>query len=201
MRIIGLTGGIATGKSTVSAILRELGAAVIDADELARQVVEPASTVLSEIDRRFPGVVGDDGRLDRTRLAERIFSNPEDRAALDALLHPRIQKLFVEKTAALAQQGEQLVIYDAALLIENSLHEKMDGVILVTAPRETQITRLRERNGLTRAQAEARLSSQMPLEEKLRFARWSIDNSADLATTRAQVDQVWRSIRLDGANR
>jgi dephospho-CoA kinase len=77
----------------------------------------------------------------------------------------------------------------------------MDGVILVTAPRETQITRLRERNGLTRAQAEARLSSQMPLEEKLRFARWSIDNSADLATTRAQVDQVWRSIRLDGANR
>jgi dephospho-CoA kinase len=204
MRIIGLTGGIATGKSTVSAILRELGAAVIDADELARQVVEPASTVLSEIDRRFPGVVGDDGRLDRTRLAERIFSNPEDRAALDALLHPRIQKLFVEKTAALAQQGEQLVIYDAALLIENSLHEKMDGVILVTAPRETQITRLRERNGLTRAQAEARLSSQMPLGEKLRFARWTIDNSGDLITTRAQVDHVWRSIRPDkagGANR
>src|ERR1700687_694427 len=199
MRIIGLTGGIATGKRTVSAILRELGPAVIDADELARQVVEPGSTVLSEIDRRFPGVVGDDGRLDRTRLAERIFSNPEDRAALNALLHPRIQKLFVEKTAALAQQGEQLVIYDAALLIENGLHEKMDGVILVTAPRETQITRLAERNGLTRAQAEARLSSQMPLGEKLRFARWTIDNSGDLIATRAQVDQVWRSIRLDRA--
>ncbi len=204
MRIIGLTGGIATGKSTVSAILRELGAAVIDADELARQVVEPGSTALSEIDSRFPGVVGDDGRLDRTSLAERIFSNPEERAALNALLHPRIQKLFVEKTAALAQQGEQRVIYDAALLIENGLHEKMDGVILVTAPRETQITRLQERNGLTRAQAEARLSSQMPLGEKSRFARWTIDNSGDLITTRAQVDQVWRSIRLDragGANR
>jgi dephospho-CoA kinase len=204
MRIVGLTGGIATGKSTVSTMLRELGAEVIDADEIARQVVEPGSTVLADIERRFPGVVSDDGRLDRAKLAERVFGNPEDRAALNALLHPRIQQVFVEKTAALALQGEQLVVYDAALLIENGLHEKMDGVILVTAPRETQITRLRERNGLTRAQAEARLSSQMPLEEKLRFARWSIDNSADLGTTRAQVDQVWRSIRPDrtaGANR
>jgi len=204
MRVIGLTGGIATGKSTVSAILRDLGAALIDADEIARQVVEPGSAVLPEIERRFPGVVGKDGRLDRTTLAERIFGNPEDRAALNALLHPRIQQAFVEKTAALAEQGEQLVIYDAALLIENGLHEKMDGVILVTAPRETQITRLRERNGLTAAQAEARLSSQMPLGEKLRFADWLIDNSGDLATTRAQVEQLWSSIRLDragGANR
>lgn len=204
MRVIGLTGGIATGKSTVSAILRDLGAALIDADEIARQVVEPGAGVLPEIERRFPGVVGKDGRLDRTKLAERIFGNPEDRAALNALLHPQIQQAFVEKTAALADQGEQLVIYDAALLIENGLHEKMDGVILVTAPRETQITRLRERNGLTAAQAEARLSSQMPLGEKLRFADWIIDNSGDLATTRAQVEQLWRSIRLDrtgGANR
>jgi dephospho-CoA kinase len=195
MRIFGLTGGIATGKSTVSAMFRALGAEVIDADELAREVVEPGTAALSEIDRRFPGMIAPDGRLDRAKLAGRIFAAPDDRTALNAIVHPRIQQAFIEKAAALARQGVSQIIYDAALLIENRLHEKMDGVILVSAPRETQIARLRERNGLTREQAEARLSSQMPLEEKARFARWIIDNSGDLAATRAKVKEIWNLIQ------
>jgi dephospho-CoA kinase len=197
MRIIGLTGGIATGKSTVSAMLRQLGAHVIDADEIARQVVEPQSEALAEIGRRFAGVIAPDGRLDRAKLASRIFTSPDDRAALNAIMHPLIQQAFLDEARDLTQRGVRVAIFDAALLIEKGLHEKMNGVILVTAPRETQIARLRERNGLTREEAEARLASQMPLEEKARSAQWIIDNSADLEATRAQVRKLWDSIQDD----
>jgi len=195
MRVIGLTGGIATGKSTVSAMLRELGAAVIDADQIAREVVEPGAAAFRDIARRFPEVIRPDRRLNRAQLADRIFASAEDRAALNAIVHPRIHQVFTKKLAALERKGVELAIYDAALLIENGLHEALDGVILVTAPSETQIARLRERNGFTRQQAEARLASQMPLEQKARLAKWTIDNSGDLAATRAQVTQLWHSIQ------
>ena len=195
MRVIGLTGGIATGKSTVSAMLRELGAAVIDADQIAREVVEPGTAGFRDVARRFPEVIGPDRRLNRAQLADRIFASAEDRAALNAIVHPRIHQVFTKKLAALERKGVELAIYDAALLIENGLHEALDGVILVTAPSETQIARLRERNGFTRQQAEARLASQMPLEQKARLANWTIDNSGDLAATRAQVTQLWNSIQ------
>jgi dephospho-CoA kinase len=195
MRVIGLTGGIATGKSTVSAMLRELGAEVIDADQIAREVVEPGSAAFRDIAQRFPEAIEADGRLNRAQLAERIFASAQDRAALNAIVHPRIHQVFTDKLAALARKGVELAIYDAALLIENGLHQGLDGVILVSAPRETQIARLRDRNRLTRQQAEARLASQMPLEQKARLAQWTIDNSGDLVATRAQVTQIWSSIR------
>ena len=195
MRIIGLTGGIASGKSTVSAMLRQMGAQVIDADEIARQVVEPGSPALAEISRRFPGVIGPDGRLDRAQLADRIFANPADRAALNAIVHPRVHRAFLEKTRALAEAGTEAVIYDAALLIENELHRQMDGVILVTATPEIQVARLTARNHLSRDQAQARLASQMPISQKAPFARWIIDNSGDLANTRAQAVKVWNEIQ------
>lgn len=195
MRLLGLTGGIASGKSTVSGFLRELGAAVLDADEIAREVVEPGTPALEDIARRFPGVLGPDGRLDRTRLGERIFQSSQERTALNAIVHPRIQQAVLEKTQALAEQGVSLVIYDAPLLIENRLHEALDGVILVEIPPELQIARLMARNALTRAQAEERLAAQMPLAEKRRHATWIIDNSGDVAKTREQVEALWRSIR------
>lgn len=197
MRIIGLTGGMATGKSTVSAMLRELGAAVIDADEIAREVVVPSSPAYLDIQQRFPDVIGPDGRLDRAKLAGVIFSSASERAALNAIIHPRIHQAFLEKKGALAKRGVPVAIYDAALLIENGLQHQMDGVILVTAPRELQIARLRQRNGLTQDESEARLSSQMPLSEKERFASWIIDNSGDLPSLRSQVGKVWRSIQSD----
>ena len=195
MRIIGLTGGIATGKSAVSAMLRDLGTAVIDADEIAREVVVPGSPAFLDIQGRFPDAIGPDGRLDRAKLAAVIFGNAQERAALNAIIHPRIHQAFLEKKATLAKRGVPLAIYDAALLIENDLQYEMDGVILVTAPREVQIARLKQRNGLTRDEAKARLSSQMPLSEKKRFASWIIDNSGDLSSLRAQVAKVWKSIQ------
>lgn len=195
MRIIGLTGGIASGKSTVSAMLRELGAHLLDADVIAREVVEPGTPGLEDVGRRFPGVIGPDGRLDRQALGARIFANPEERAALNALLHPRIQRAFLEKTQALAEGGAEVVVYDAPLLIENRLHDWMNGVILVYVPREVQVRRLMARNGLDRAQAEERLAAQLPLDDKRQHATWIVDNSEELARTRAQVEDVWRSIQ------
>lgn len=190
MKLIGLTGGIATGKSTVSAMFREAGLPVIDADELAREVVEPGQPALADIAVRFPGVLTPDGRLDRAKLGARIFSDPAERAALAAITHPRIQALAMERTSALAASGVPVAIYDAALLIENKLHEGMDGVILVTCPPEVQLARLRSRNALTEADAKARIASQMPVEQKRPFATWVIDNGGTLEDTRAQVEKV-----------
>ncbi len=198
MRTIGLTGGIASGKSTVSQMLSEMGAQVIDADALAREVVEPGTPALKEISRRFPGVVDADGRLDRAKLADRIFGQEQERLALNAIVHPRVQEAYLNKAHALAKQGTEVIIYDAALLLENGLDRKMDGVILVTVPREVQISRLIARNGLTgltRGEAEARIASQMPLKEKAKRATWLVDNSGDLAATRARIAAIWDEIR------
>ncbi|HYV44395.1 MAG TPA: dephospho-CoA kinase [Myxococcaceae bacterium] len=194
MKRIGLTGGIASGKSTVSGILRALGADVIDADSLARDVVEPGTPGLAEVTRRFPGVLGADGRLDRAKLAARIFFDPAERAALNAILHPLIQAEFLRRTGELEAQGRPLVIYDAALLIENGLHRKMDAVVVVDAPEEVQRRRLMERNGLTREEADARLASQMPLREKVPLATWVVDNGGPPEATRAQVERIYREL-------
>ncbi len=198
MRLYGLTGGIASGKSTVSRMLRELGAHVLDADAIAREVVEPGTPGLAEVAARFPGVLGPDGRLDRARLGARVFADPAERAALNALLHPRIGAAFLQKTQALAEQGVERVLYDAPLLIENGLHAGMDGVLLVWVPRELQKQRLMARDGLDAQAAEARLAAQLPLEEKRRHATWIVDNTGDLISTRAQVEEVWRAMLARG---
>jgi dephospho-CoA kinase len=196
--LYGLTGGIASGKSTVSRMLRELGAHVLDADAIAREVVEPGTPGLAEVAARFPGVVGPDGRLDRVKLGARVFGDPAERAALNALLHPRIGAAFLQKTQALAKQGVERVLYDAPLLIENGLHAGMDGVLLVWVPRELQKQRLMARDGLEAQAAEARLAAQLPLEEKRRHATWIVDNTGELASTRAQVEEVWRAMLARG---
>ncbi len=198
MYIYGLTGGIASGKSTVSGMLRELGARVLDADVIAREVVEPGTPGLKAVVERFPGVLGPDGRLDRAELGRRVFGDPQERAALNALLHPLIGQEFLRRTQSLAEQGVERVIYDAPLLIENRLHEAMEGVLLVWVPRELQKARLMARDGLDEAAAEARLASQLPLDEKRQYATWVVDNSGDLAATRAQVEAVWRAMLARG---
>jgi len=195
MKVFGLTGGIATGKSTVSSMFRDAGLPIIDADLLAREVVEPGTPALAEIAARFPGVIGADGRLDRKKLGERIFNDATERSALGAITHPRIRELALERTTALAQTGAPVVLYDAPLLIENRLHEGMNGVILVVCPEAVQLERLRTRDGLTDEQARARVASQMPLHEKRAHATWVIDNGGTLAQTRAQVAQVISQLR------
>ena len=195
MRIIRLTGGIASGKSTASAMLAQMGATVIDADALAREVVEPGSPALAEISRRFPGTVDADGRLDRAKLADRIFGQERERTALNAIVHPRVHEAFLKRAGELAKQGLEVILYDAALLFENDLDQIMDGVILIAVPPEVQISRLMERNGLTQREAEDRIAAQMPLEEKARRARWVVNNSGDLSATRARLTKIWDEIR------
>ncbi|WP_309897293.1 dephospho-CoA kinase [Archangium sp.] len=198
MKLHGLTGGIASGKSTVSRMLRELGAHVLDADVIAREVVEPGTPGLQAVAERFPGVLGPDGRLDRAKLGARVFGDPQERAALNALLHPLIGQQFMLRTQALAEQGVEHVLYDAPLLIENRLHLGMDGVVLVWVPREVQKARLMGRDGLDEAAAEARLAAQLPLDEKRQHATWVVDNSGELGTTRARVEEVWRAMLARG---
>jgi len=195
MRVIGLTGGIASGKSTVGQMLKDLGAAVIDADELARQVVEPGEPALAEIAQRFPGVLTPEGRLNRPLLGEKIFGAESERLALNAIVHPRIHQRFQEKIRALAASGVDLAVYDAALLIENKLHEKLNGLIVVLVPPEIQVSRLVARSGISNEEAERRVAAQLPLVEKARYATWIVDNSNDLRSTRDQVASVWQAIR------
>ena len=198
MNIYGLTGGIASGKSTVSRMLRELGAEVLDADVIAREVVEPGTPGLQAVAERFPGVLDASGRLDRAKLGARVFGDPKERAALNAILHPLIGQQFLLRTQELAERGLERVIYDAPLLIENRLHEAMNGVVLVWVPREVQKARLMGRDSLDEAAAEARLAAQLPLDEKRQHATWLVDNSGDLGTTRARVEEVWRAMLARG---
>lgn len=194
MLLYGLTGGIATGKSTVARRFVELGMPLLDADVIAREVVAKGQPALDEIARRFPGVVGADGTLDRAALGARIFADPAERAALDAITHPRIRQAVLEQSIKLAESGAPRALYDAPLLIENRLHEGLSGVVLVVAPRDVQRQRLMARNHLSAAEADARIDSQMPLDAKRPFATWIIDNAGDLEATRAQVDEVWRQM-------
>jgi dephospho-CoA kinase len=201
VRLIGLTGGIATGKSTVSRRLAELGFPVIDADVVAREVVAKGQPALDEIARRFPGVVSADGTLDRKALGARIFADAAERAALNAITHPRIQQAVLERSLALAEAGVPVAIYDSPLLIENRLHEGMQGVILVVAPPLAQRARLLARDGLSAEAADARIAAQLSLDEKRPFATWIIDNGGSLEDTLAQVDRLGEVLRqpLPGA--
>jgi dephospho-CoA kinase len=193
-RLFGLTGSIATGKSTVAQMLVKHGAALIDADLIAREVVEPGQDALREIDARFPGVVRADGSLDRALLGKRIFGSDTERLALNAITHPRIQARVQERSQALGRAGVPVVIYDAALLIENRLQGALEGVILVVAPAAVQRARLIARDHLEPAAAEARIASQMPQEEKRKFATWVIDNGGTLEETQRQVDALWETL-------
>jgi dephospho-CoA kinase len=186
----GLTGGIATGKSSVARQFRQAGLEVIDADAVAREVVEPGRPALAELAARFPGVLRPDGTLDRKALGERVFGDDAARAALNAITHPRIAQAVLEKTLELEARGVTRLVYEAPLLIENRLHEGMDGVVLVVAPPAVQLARLMARDGLTEAQARARIAAQLPLDEKRRHARWIIDNGGTPEATRAQAARV-----------
>ena len=198
MRVVGLTGGIASGKSTVTAMFRELGAQVIDADQVARDVVEPGTPGVEEVARRFPGVVDASGRLDRAELGRRVFADPAERRALEAIVHPRIREEVARRLEALARDGGEVALYDAALLIENGLQKGMDGVIVVWAPESLQRARLAARDGLDEAAVTARLRAQLPLADKRAHATWVVDNGGSLDETRAQVRRIWEEIQQSG---
>jgi len=140
-------------------------------------------------------VLTPEGRLNRPLLGEKIFGAESERLALNAIVHPRIHQLFLEKMRALAASGVDVAVYDAALLIENKLDQRMDGVIVVLVPPEVQVSRLVARSGISSEEAERRVAAQLPLAEKARYATWIVDNSNDLGSTRDQVARVCQAIR------
>lgn len=195
MRIIGLTGGIASGKSTVGRMLRARGICVVDADELAREAVAPGSPALERIRARFgDAVVARDGTLDRAALGAIVFTDAAARTALNAITHPEVARLAAERFARLAAEGRDLVVYEVPLLFENNLEALMDRTVLVACSAEQQLARVQARDGLDEAAARARIAAQMPLEEKRKRASVVIENDADLATLTDRVDAVWRAI-------
>ena len=191
VHVIGLTGGIASGKSTVANLLVERGAAVVDADQLARQVVEPGQPALAELVARFgAAILTPDGRLDRKRLAAIAFADPAARADLGRITHPRIGAASAAAIATWADAGAHVVIYEAALIVENRAHTTMAGLIVVAAPPEVQFARLALRDQLSPDDARARIAAQAPLADKLAAATWVIENTADLAALGREVDRV-----------
>jgi len=197
VRIWGLTGNIGSGKSTVGRMLSARGIPVVDADQVAREVVEPGRPALREIAARFPGALRPDGSLDRKALAARVFTDTAEREALNAIVHPRIAEEVATRMAALSASGEKVAVYEAALIVENDLHRGLDGLIVVTAPAEAQIARLRKREGMSEAEARARIASQLPAEEKARQATVVIDNSGSEAELAAAVDRLADRLRRE----
>ena len=198
-RVIGLTGGLASGKSAVAAILRELGAAVVSADAIARDIVEPGSEALREITEAFgEEMLGRDGRLDRARLAARIFADDEARARLNAITHPRIRTRMRVEVARLQQilPPPAVIILDIPLLLDTAPRDAFpfEGVIVVGVNEATQVDRLRRRDDLSAEEARQRLRAQRSLREKVLEADWLIDNSGTPEETRRQVEALWRKL-------
>ena len=193
MRLIGLTGGIATGKTTVAGMLRRRGADVIDADLLAREVVRPGSATLLEIVDTFGADVLDTHReLDRAALATRVFGDAALRKRLEDITHPPIRVLLAERVGTALAGPSPLVVADIPLLYEGNRTTALEGVLLVACAPDVQRARLMARDGLDIASAQQRIAAQMPLEEKRRRATWIIENNGSIAQTDEHVAHWWR---------
>lgn len=190
--LVGLTGGIASGKSTVSAIFKEMGCRVIDADLIAREVVEPGSPGLKLLVEAFGGdIIDAEGKLKRDYLGKLVFKDEGLRDKLNNILHPLIIKTIRERMAS--EKGKDtgsIIVVDAPLLIEAGLHREMDHVILVYVDEATQMNRLVARDKLSEEEASLRIKAQMPLAEKVRYAHFIIDNRNGRDSTRRQVEQL-----------
>ncbi|MFL6053721.1 MAG: dephospho-CoA kinase [Actinoallomurus sp.] len=194
MLSVGLTGGIGSGKSEVSRRLAEQGAVIVDADAVAREVVEPGTPGLAEVVAEFgDGVLRPDGALDRERLGSIVFADEERRARLNAIVHPRVG----ERMRELVEQAPRhaIVVYDVPLIAENGLAGMYDLVVVVDASVEEQVRRLTERRGMTEADARARIAAQATREERLEIADRVIDNSGTLEALAAQVDELWAELK------
>ena len=194
--LVGLTGGIATGKSTVSAMFSHLGARIVDADLLAREVVMPGQPTLAEIAREFgPEVLAPDGSLDRKRVGAIVFGDAQKRKRLEEITHPAIRVRQQRILSVYEEEAfEGIVIWDAALLIESSGAKGMDRVVVVATDPDVELARLVARDGSSEDEARRRIASQMPITEKVKVADYVIDNSGTRAETERQVREVYKAL-------
>lgn len=196
MKLVGLTGGIASGKSTVAKILQSLGAAIVNADDLAREVVEPGHEAWKEIVASFGAdILQSDQTLDRQKLRTLIFNQPEARKRLESIIHPRVRALAEERIRQYAAAGYPVVIYEVPLLFEGNLQEWLRPVILVACDVETQTARLQKRDHLTAADAEKHIAAQMSLKDKRRLADYVIENNGSLEDLERQTRQILEELK------
>jgi dephospho-CoA kinase len=198
MILVGLTGGVATGKSTVARMFKQQGAVVIDADELAHEVVKPGKPAWRQIVKTFgKAVLNPDRTLSRRELGSIVFRNPAKLRRLEQIIHPRVAREQARLARETARNNPNaVVIYDVPLLFEAGIDKRVDRTIVVTADRTTQIARLKKRNGLTRVEAIRRISSQMLLTKKIHQADYVLNGTLPLPALRGQVVQLLKSLRL-----
>ena len=193
MTRVGLTGGVASGKSTVAAILAEMGAVVIDADLLAREVVAPGTEGLAAVVEEFgPGVLGPDGGLDRPRLGALVFADPERRRALEAIIHPRVRARAAEIEAA--APDDAVVVHDIPLLAETGQAASFEAIVVVDVPVEVQVERMVSIRGTSEADARARIAAQADRAARLAVATYVVENTGSLDELRARVEDVYRHL-------
>jgi dephospho-CoA kinase len=193
--IVGLTGGIASGKSAAARVLSGLGVGIVDADQVAREVVEKGRDGLAAVVAAFGSeVLTADGALDREKVAKLVFREPEARKALQAITHPRIAIRSAEQIAALTATASPYVIYDAPLLVEVGAHRGLDALIVIAAERETQIARAVARDGMARDEAERRIAAQLPLADKVAVADYVVNNDGSFEALEEAVRATHRSI-------
>ena len=197
MLVVGLTGGICSGKSTVAAMFERLGAVVIDADRVAHELQVPGQPLFEAILSAFGRqIVGEDGRIDRRRLGAIVFSDPKARARLEEILHPAIVEECERRIQHARASGAAVCLLEAALLIESGRHARFDRMVLVEASEAVQLERLMARMGLSREEAMQRIRSQVPLEEKRHHAKFVIENGGSLKETERQVRAVWEQLQV-----
>ena len=197
MIVIGLTGGIASGKSAVSQMLSELGAVVIDADKVGHEAFRPHSDAWREVVSAFgSGILGQNEEIDRGKLADIVFNDPKALEQLNSIMHPPMYQIVKQRIEALRRQRVGVVVLEAALLIEANWTDLVDQVWVTVAPEADVIDRLRRQKGFTEEQARARINSQMSIAERSRCADVVIENDSDLDTLRARVEGLWQKIRF-----
>lgn len=195
MTIVALTGGVAAGKSTVTEVLGSLGAHIIDADVLARKAVEPGTPAFEQIVARFgPVVVDESGGLDRSALGDIVFRDPQAREALNAIVHPQVKSLYDQALADALHNPGRVTVYAVPLLAEARSTTEFDAVIVVDAPAETRVARLREHRGLTEEQARSRVDAQVSDDERVALADSVVDASGDLAQTQRAARELYEEL-------
>jgi len=194
MLLVGLTGGIGSGKSTVARMLEKRGAIVFDADVLARQAVAPGTPGFEKVVERFgPNVLAPGGGLDREALASIVFADPAARRDLEGIVHPEVRRMFAEGCQEY-RDSDQVVVFSAPLLVETGMHTAFDLLIVVSAPVATQIERLMRERAMPERAVQARIEAQLPLEAKAEVADVLVDNEGTLEDLEAQVDRLWRDL-------